>query len=124
MKKKEEQDEKLATHKNYQAKLQKQQAAAEASIHLQITELEKLNAQIIQAKEDQEKANNEKIKLDTTTQTLQKEKDDETKAIEQYEQDKAENRENLNLAEQAFIETAERLNKIKASNRAESEKLK
>ena len=44
MKRKEEQDERLATLKNYQAKLNKQRAASQATIDGQLNDLEKINA--------------------------------------------------------------------------------
>lgn len=55
--------------------------------------LEKLNASIIQAKEDQEKANNEKNLLDNKTHTLQQEKDHEGVEIEKKTIEKEEQRE-------------------------------
>ena len=81
IKKKEEQDEKLLTHKTYQSKLFKQQVSSQSNIDGQVSNLEKLNAQIIKAKDDQDKANAEKVKLDEKTSQLQKEKDDETANI-------------------------------------------
>jgi len=93
MKRKEEQDEKLMAHKTYQAKLTKQKVAAQKTIDGQMQNLEKLNASIIQAKEDQEKANNEKNLLDNKTQTLQQEKDHEGVEIEKKTIEKEEQRE-------------------------------
>lgn len=55
--------------------------------------MEKLNAQIIQAKEDQNKANDEKMKLDNKTQTLQKEKDEDTKTIDYLAKTKVQKKE-------------------------------
>ena len=82
-------------HTNYRAKLLKQQVASQATIDGQLQTLEKLNAQIIQAKEDQEKANNEKLKLDNKTQTLQKEKDQVNEEIKNLEEKKIQAKKDL-----------------------------
>lgn len=100
MKQKEEQDEKLMGIRTLQTKLLKQQMSAQSAIDAQHAQLEEINSKIIQAKEDQEKANNEKSKLDLTTTNLQKQKDDETKAIDELEKTKVELKEALSNAEQ------------------------
>ena len=100
MKQKEEQDEKLMGIRSLQTKLLKQQMSAQSAIDAQHAQLEELNSKIIQAKEDQEKANNEKSKLDFTTANLQKQKDDETKEIEEKEAEKINLKDKLSKAEQ------------------------
>ena len=100
MKQKEEQDEKLMGIRTLQTKLLKQQMSAQSAIDAQHAQLEEINSKIIQAKEDQEKANNEKSKLDLTTTNLQKQKDNETKAIDELEKTKVELKEALSNAEQ------------------------
>ena len=72
VKRKEEQDDKKMKHKMDAANLLKQQVAAQKMIESQLATLEKLNAGIKKAREDQDKANQEKIKLDDTTSMLQK----------------------------------------------------
>ena len=77
----------MLTHKTYQSKLFKQQVASQSTIDGQVSTLEKLNAQIVKAKDDQDKANAEKVKLDEKTAQLQKEKDDETSNIQKLRED-------------------------------------
>ena len=58
MKRKEEQDEKLMAHKTYQAKLLKQQVAAQSAIDGQLKQLEELNQKIKESRQQQDHANN------------------------------------------------------------------
>lgn len=80
-KRKEEQDEKKQKHRTDASNLLKQQIAAQKMIESQISTLEKLNSGVIKAREDQNKANEEKTKLDDKTSQLQKEKDQEAATI-------------------------------------------
>ena len=118
MKRKEDQDEKLQAHKIYQTKLLKQQMQSQSYIDAQILQLEKLNTQIIKAKDDQGKANDEKRKLDDKTHSLQKEKEDTTEAIENLEQTKIQRNKELEQSQEKFESTTDQNNKTKGNVRA------
>ena len=113
MKKKEEQDEKLMAKNTEEVRLLRQLEQSNETIRSQKATLDKLNAAITKAKEDQEQANNEKSKLDLKTQSLQQEKDMETAAIETLEREKEQGKADLAAADAKCNETANNLIKTK-----------